>query len=164
MAGVVTVPKNVIPTVVYLRGNEVSRIPHRGTTKYEIATDEEIQSIINSFTPGGEGDVTYDVATDEQIQDIIDDWGPEPQPEQWEVATDEQIQDIIDDYPNDNENPDDNDDTPDDDEQGEEPGETNSEVNENGEQEEPEYVVASDDDILDIINEFDNNGHTEGHI
>ena len=140
MAGVVTVPKNVIPTVVYLRGNEVSRIPHRGTTKYKVATDEQIQSIINSFTPGGEGDVTYDVATDEQIQDIIDD------------------------YPNDNENPDNNDDTPDDDEQGEEPEETNSEANENGEQEEPEYVVASDDDILDIINEFDNNGHTEGHI
>ena len=163
MAEVITNPKNVIPTVVYLRGNEVSRIPHEGTTKYNIATDEQIQSIINSFTPGGPGDVTYDVATDEQIQDIIDDWGPEPQPEQWDVATDEQIQDIIDDYPNENSDDEEN---PDEEEEGDEPEETNLEANENNGQEEyedPEYVVASDDDIQGIIDDFDNNGHTEGH-
>ena len=89
---IVTKPKNVIPTVVYLRGNEVSRLARKGTTKYDIATDEQIQSIIDSFTPGGGGDdARYDIATDEQIQDIIDDWEPDSE-EQPNYVTDEQLQ------------------------------------------------------------------------
>ena len=108
MAEVITNPKNVIPTVVYLRGNEVSRIPHEGTTKYNIATDEQIQSIINSFSPGGEGDdARYDVATDEQIQDIISGNNEEEENEEvsfeedeYNVASDDDILDIIDEFNN----------------------------------------------------------------
>lgn len=119
-----TKPKNVIPTVVYLRGNEVSRIKREGKEgEYEVATDEEIQAIIDAW--GGGVDPTYIIATDEQIEKIIKDYNDDdfpPKPpfdddgesnqnnnnsssneedddiEEYNIASDDEIQRIIDDF------------------------------------------------------------------
>jgi len=93
MAGVITKPKNVIPTEVYLRGNEVSRIPVEQTSKYRIATDEEIQSIINAFDPGSGGQgVDYNVATDQEIEDIIGDFPDDNNQDDQVVVVDDEIE------------------------------------------------------------------------
>lgn len=115
-----TKPKNVIPTVVYLRGNEVSRIKNEGKPgEYNIATDEEVQAIIDAW--GGGVDPTYIVASDEQIEKIIDDYNDDDFPddppvenqlnnnvsssgdddiEEYSIASDDDIQNIISDYDN----------------------------------------------------------------
>lgn len=152
MAGAVTKPKNVIPTEVYLRGNEVSRIPVEQTSKYRIATDEDIQSIINVFDPGSGGQgVDYVVATDQDIKDIIDSFPPGGEDSDYSIATDDDIQDIIDEFGGNGNNSNNSSQPP--------PSPTPEENTSNNNSDDSgtvviddfEYNVATDDDIQNII-------------